>query len=220
MEDAVWDGITRAEALREDAALSRHALADAARSYNWAVVFELLSAWGELINTMRLGGFSWYTPLHHAAHGDAPVDVVQRLIGLGAWRTLRNARGERAVDVAEGRGHRHLLGVLTPEYKHDVPFEVLLKMQVHFHAVIRARAESLVQEHGLRLPALEPLLELDSPQMWFPVPGMYGGFSYRLEAAGVEAKLVSESWCRVVGGSGQRHEITATGSQLVEDGFV
>ncbi len=45
-------------------------------------------------------------------------------------------------------------------------------------------------------------------QMWFPVPGMYGGFSYRLESAGVEAKLVSESWCRVVGGSGQRHEIT------------
>jgi hypothetical protein len=56
--------------------------------------------------------------------------------------------------------------------------------------------------------------------MWFPVPGMYGGFSYRLESVGVEAKLVSESWCRVVGGSGQRHEITSAGSQLVEEGFV
>jgi hypothetical protein len=49
---------------------------------------------------------------------------------------------------------------------------------------------------------------------------MYGGFSYRLESVGVEAKLVSESWCRVVGGSGQRHEITSAGSQLVEEGFV
>jgi hypothetical protein len=56
--------------------------------------------------------------------------------------------------------------------------------------------------------------------MWFPVPGMYGGFSYRLEAAGVEAKLVSESWSRVVGGSGQRHEVTSEGSRLVEEGFV
>jgi len=50
--------------------------------------------------------------------------------------------------------------------------------------------------------------------MWFPVPGMYGGFSYRLEVAGVKAKLVSESWCRVVGGSGQRHEITRTGGRV------
>jgi hypothetical protein len=49
---------------------------------------------------------------------------------------------------------------------------------------------------------------------------MYGGFSYRLETTGVEAKLVSESWCRVVGGSVQRHEITSEGSWFVEEGFV
>jgi hypothetical protein len=49
---------------------------------------------------------------------------------------------------------------------------------------------------------------------------MYGGFSYRLGAAGVEAKLVSESWCRVAEGSGQRHEITSAGSRLVAEGFV
>jgi len=72
----------------------------------------------------------------------------------------------------------------------------------------------------LRLPELEVLLELDRPQMWFPVPGMYGGFSYWLESTGADAKLVSESWSRVVGGSGQRHEITSAGSRLVEEGFV
>jgi len=32
--------------------------------------------------------------------------------------------------------------------------------------------------------ALEVLLELDRPELWFAVPGMYGGFSIRLEAAG------------------------------------
>ncbi|MCY4505399.1 MAG: hypothetical protein OXG35_00345 [Acidobacteria bacterium] len=56
--------------------------------------------------------------------------------------------------------------------------------------------------------------------MWFAVPGMYGGFSYRLEVDDVRPQLVSESWCRVVGGSGQRHAITPGGSQLVEEGFV
>ena len=56
--------------------------------------------------------------------------------------------------------------------------------------------------------------------MWFQVPGMYGGFNYWLETTRVGVKLVSESWCRVAGGSGQRHEVTSAGSQLVEEGFV
>lgn len=38
--------------------------------------------------------------------------------------------------------------------------------------------------------------------------------------ASFEAKLVSESWCRVVGGSGQRHELTSEGSRLLEEGLV
>lgn len=142
------------------------------------------------------------------------------MIGLGAWRTLRNARGERPLDVAERRGHRHLLAILTPVYRHHVPRESIVRLQAHFHAVIRGRAERLVVEQQLRLPELEPLLELDPPEMWFPVPGMAGGFSYRLDADGVRVKLVSESWCRVVGGSGQRHEITSGGSRLVDEGFV
>jgi hypothetical protein len=49
---------------------------------------------------------------------------------------------------------------------------------------------------------------------------MYGGFKYRLERDGAEACLVAESWCRVSGGSGQRHEITSDGSRLVEEGFA
>lgn len=218
--DIVWDGITRAETLHEGVAKIRHALADAAKSYNWPRVFELISEHKELVNTTRPGGSSLYAPLHQAAHGGAPVEVAQRLIGMLAWRTLQNARGERPVDVAERQGHRQLLEVLAPEHKHHVPAGVLLKVQQHFHAVIRERIDRQLPDHGLRLPELEPLLELDRPHMWFPVPGMYGGFSYRLEVAGVEAKLVSESWCRVVDGSGQRHEITSAGSRIVEEGFV
>lgn len=218
--DIVWDGITQADTLSEAAVQHRNVLADAAKSYNWPVVFNVLSEHPELVNTTRPGGSSLYAPLHQAAHGGAPVEVVQRLIGLLAWRTLQNACGERPVDVAERQGHRHLIGVLTPEYKHHVPTGVLLKIQAHFHAVIRERIDRQLPNHGLRLPELEPLLELERPHMWFPVPGMYGGFSYRLETTGVEAKLISESWCRIVDGSGQRHEITSQGGRLVAEGFV
>ncbi len=220
----VWDGITRAGALHDDATQNRHALADAAKSYNWPRVFDLLSEDEELVNTVRPDGVSWYAPLHQAAHGGAPVEVAQRLIGMRAFRTLQNARGERPVDVAERQGHRHLLDVLAPQYKHRVPIGVLLKVQVHFHQVIRGRVDDLVddeaKEPSQRLPELEPLLELDRPRMGFGVPGMYGGFNYCLETTGVGVKLVSESWSRVAGGSGQRHEITSAGSQLVEEGFV
>ena len=139
---------------------------------------------------------------------------------MRAFRTLQNARGERPVDVAERQGHRHLLDVLAPQYKHHVPIGVLLKVQVHFHQVIRGRVDDLVKKQSLRLPELEPLLELDRPRMWFQVPGMYGGFNYWLETTRGRVKLVSESWCRVADGSGQRHEVTSAGNQLVEEGFV
>jgi hypothetical protein len=180
----------------------------------------ILSEHQELINTTRPGGSSLYAPLHQAAHGGAPPEILRRLIGLGAWRTLQNVRGERAVDVAERRGHIHLFGILSPELKRRVPIGILFKVQAHFHAVIRGRAEREIEQHGLRLPELEPLLGFDDLRVWFVVPGTYGGVNYRLLADGVKAKLVSESWSRMVQGSGERHEITSAGSQPVEEGFV
>ena len=218
--DIVWDGITQSATLHEEEADIRQTLADAAKGAAWSRVFEVLSQRPELINSTRLGGSAQYAPLHQAAWHGAKVAVVERLVALGAWRTHQNADGERPVDVAERRGHRHLLATLTPAYQHHVPSGVLLKVQAHFHTVIRGRADELIKENRLRMPDLEPLLELDEPAMWFAVPGMYGGFSYRLEASGVRPKLISKSWCRVVDGSGQRHEITSRGSRLVDEGFV
>ncbi|GAA4260556.1 hypothetical protein GCM10022255_089650 [Dactylosporangium darangshiense] len=95
-----------------------------------------------------------------------------------------------------------------------MPEAVLAAIQERFHEVILGRAGSLVREQALRLPELEVLLE--SEQVWFPVPGMYGGFSFRFEPAGADTRLVSDSWSRVVGGSEQRHVVTATRTEQVE----
>lgn len=218
--DVVWDGIAQAELLNEEGQQLRNALADAAKGYNWPRVFEILRQQPEWVNACRPGSTPLYAPLHQAAHGGAPIEIAEQLIAIGAWRTLQNARGERPVDVAERTGHNNLLHLLEPEYGHRVPLGVLHKIQSYFHEVILGRIEREFQIKNIRLPELEPLLELDQPKMWFPVPGMYGGFSYWLDSCGVEAKLISESWCRVAGGSGQRHEITSAGSRLVEEGFV
>ncbi len=104
----------------------------------------------------------------------------------------------------------------------SVPKNTLLSIQRHFHAVIRERSAELIDRHNVALPELTPLLLLatEEQRAWFPVPGMYGGFSYWFEENGDETKLIVVSWCRIVGGSGQRHEITAVGSQLVAEGFV
>lgn len=100
---------------------------------------------------------------------------------MGAWRTLQNGRSmspsEWGTDTCSG-----YLSLST----NTAPMGVLLRIQAHFHAVIHGRAEREVHIHGLRLPELEPLLELARPHMWFAVPGMYGGFSYRLESSGSE----------------------------------
>ncbi|UOD33418.1 ankyrin repeat domain-containing protein [Massilia violaceinigra] len=216
----MWDGEIKAAEADNEYGLTRLRLADAAKTGDWPVVLDLLGGDRYLVNSSRPGGKSLYAPLHQAAYNGASADVVNHLIRLGAFRTLRNARGERALDVAQRRGHRHLQAVLAPVLHHQVPGAELVKMQAHFHAVIRGRIDEPLADHGLRLPQLAALLELERPHMWFPVPGMCGGFSYWLESGGAAARLVAESWSRVSGGSGQRHEITPQGSELVDEGFV
>src|SRR5262252_6456505 len=92
---------------------------------------------------------------------------------------ILDAIHETPFDVARRRGHNHLLSELQPVFRREVP--ELDAIQHNFHALIRERADHLVHEHALRLPELEPLLELQKPKMWFPIPGMYGGFSYWLD---------------------------------------
>ncbi len=218
--NTVWDGITQSKTLNQEVAEIRHKLSDATKTYDWLRTLEILSEYPQLANSSRPDENSFYAPLHQAAYGGASADVVMQMVKLGAWRTLQNVRGEKPIDIANKLAHRHLISALTPEYKHHISSSVLPEIQKHFHQVIRGRANQLVEEQALRLPELEPLLELEQPKMWFAVPGMYGGFSYWLETKKEETKLITESWCRVVGGSGERHEISAFGSCLVDEGFV
>ena len=220
MSDIIWDGITQSTTLNTEGNRVRQRLADAAKAYDWTTTLSILAENPELINSTRPDGQSGYAVLHQAAHGGASSVVIQQLINLGAWRTLRTAQGERAVDVAQRQGHPQLVDLLTPRLKPEVSLTTIQAIQRHFHVVILTRAEKLIGEHAIRLPELEPLLELASVKVWFAVPGMYGGFAYELSAVSGGPVLISESWSRVVGGSGQRHVVSPHGSLLLEEGFV
>jgi hypothetical protein len=68
----------------------------------------------------------------------------------------------------------------------------------------------------LRMPQTGPLTEVDEPTMWFPVPGLYGGFSIELTGENV---LTVKSWCRVVSGWAETWEITLGASRAIEVGW-
>ncbi len=105
----------------------------------------------------------------------------------------------------------------------DRPEDTLLKIEHYFHQLMRERARDfgdLIERQQLELPQLTATLLADQSRHYFPIPGMYGGFSYELKILENEMILITESWCRVAGGSGQRHKITAQGIELLEEGFV
>jgi hypothetical protein len=101
-----------------------------------------------------------------------------------------------------------------------IPEATLTAIERQFHALIRERAGDLITEHSIDLPSLAGPRPSRKKPTWFPIPGMYGGFNYWWEGRGSHAMLIAESWCRIVSGSGQRHQITADGTRLLEEGFV
>jgi HNH endonuclease len=95
----------------------------------------------------------------------------------------------------------------------------LSEIERHFHALIEERAGALATKKHVDLPSLAGTRPTRKNPAWFPVPGMYGGFKYWWQGRGSQL-LIAESWCRVVSGSGQRHQITSDGPRLLEEGFV
>ena len=101
-----------------------------------------------------------------------------------------------------------------------VSADAIAAIESHFHALIQRVVTSMA---GVALPGVLPHLDRESGESqpkWFPVPGMYGGFSWVLHLEPDEPVLAVESWSRVVGGSGQRHRITRDGCALESKGFV
>src|SRR4051812_4682526 len=154
MADQIWDGTTRSTHLSPEGLKPRRRLADAAKSYDWLAVMDVLHGRPDLVNSSRPDGRSRYAPLHQAAHGGATAGVVLELVNMGAWRGLREAKGERPVDIAKRRGHGHLLGVLEPPDRIELSGSVLGLIQTHFHTVIKQRCGTILKSHRIRLPEL------------------------------------------------------------------
>ncbi|MGP9736079.1 hypothetical protein ACT3SQ_16170 [Brachybacterium sp. AOP42-C2-15] len=213
---AEWPGILDPEVMNENIVEASHRLADAAKAGRWEVVTDLLeSGQAQNANQWRFGGTSWFTPLHQAAWLGAPAEVAENLIRLGAWRSLRTADGARAVDLARARGHHHLLEVLAVPEPTERDQQTFAAWDQHLADLIAERTGRLDPAESRPVPT--EVIALDRLEsLWFPYPGMYGGFSMSIH----RDLLIVKSWSRVVDGSGQGHVITESGCELVEEGFV
>lgn len=231
----VWNGVL--DPTRYPAAVvgARHRLADAAKAGDWPLVFRLLDEPGALagVNDWRPGGTAWFTPLHQVGWHGAPVAVASELIARGALRSLTDSRGRNALDIRTERNseefaskgvgaesHLALRGVLSPPPPTLSP-DRIWALDTHLGAVIDGRLRGVLYEgreprQFLRYPPVAILHEVPDRRLWFPVHGMHGGFDIQLR----DGYLEVNSWCRVVGGSGQRHVITEQGTTLVDQGFV
>lgn len=232
----VWRGVLDPTLLHDHVVVASHRFADAAKAGDWSVVLQILNNPTQQvdINWWRPGGSAWFTVLHQAAWHGAPVNVVASFIRHGALLNLTESRGRTAYDVFKDRerelypgaavgidAHSHtmlarLLEPPTPKLSQNE----IRALDNHLAEVIDRRISALFDGRNprevLRYPPVGILHEVPDQRFWFPVPGMYGGFDIRLQDDFLDVK----SWCRVVGGSGQEHVITAAGAILVDEGFV
>ena len=232
----VWSGVLDPTMLRDDVVSAGHRLANAAKAGDWSTVFQVLDdpAQHVNINGWRPGGTAWFSVLHQAAWHGAPADVVDELIRRGALRSLTDAWERTPYDVRidqenaatspKGAALKHKSVVLRERHlkapTSPLPPELIMRLDRHLGEVIDGRIGRLYDgrktRHILRYPPVGILHEVPGQHVWFPVPGMYGGFDITLRGEFLDV----QSWCRIVGGSGQAHVITRAGAILVDEGFV
>lgn len=225
----VWRGILDPTHVRDDVVSASHRLADAAKDGDWSTVFGLLDDPERRVdvNWWRPGGVVWFTPLHQAAWHGAPIDVVVELMARGALRSVTDAKGRTPYGVYLSRAKAKGVGCkgnpMAREFlkppPSPMPTELVRVLDRHLAAVIDGRIRGVLFDDprkALRYPPVGILHEVPGQQLWFPVPGMYGGFHIVLRQDHLDVR----SWCRVAGGSGQAHRVTDEGATLVDDGFV
>jgi hypothetical protein len=119
-------------------------------------------------------------------------------------------------------GLRRVLNELAPVTPEDLAPDApeLVRVQAHFHSLIRARAGDALRDPGVVLPTLEVSAGTQDDPLWFAIDGMQGGFKYWWDPTSKRMRLMAESWSRVIAGSGQLHEVTASGAHLLGEGFV
>ncbi|KAK3361499.1 hypothetical protein B0T24DRAFT_684538 [Lasiosphaeria ovina] len=196
-----WAGQIRIDSHEQQYQEYREGLADAAKYGSWDDMFRLIdigcSVYGESwVNSSRLkplaesGLVAGWAPLHQAVYMRAPLEVTQKLIDLGASRTLRTLWTEfdwdnmSALELALHLDVCHLIPVLRPVIHMPIPKQTLQLLEKHFHDLIQHELGNAIHDAMLHLPELEVLTEFEPTPTWFPIRigDRHSGYMYQLDA--------------------------------------
>ena len=178
--------------------------------------------WNEDIkNDQRVYPSRRWTIIHHAAYYKAPLQIVQKMAIDRYPLSLPDGEGKLPIDHLDSDTPKDIKALFTPSYKMNFLHLELKLLQANFHEVILERVASLVQKYNVILPILSVLLEDVSKdkEVYFNMPGMYGGFTYWLEFDSSKTEILalySRSSSRLVGNSEQLHKCTKEGWTLVK----
>ena len=171
-----------------------------------------------------------WTIQHHAAHFNAPIEIIQFMVEKHFPMSFKDGEGKTPADHLGTNVDENYKALFKPKFGSisNLNLENLQKIEENFHAVINGRVKDLVEKHNLILPLLSVALEVQVAiefvdHGWCPIPGMYGGFTIEFKLNEDESDvdhLITSSWCRVAGGSGEKHKCTPEKSELIDSGFV
>ncbi|MDX9692154.1 MAG: hypothetical protein RBT45_06825 [Acholeplasmataceae bacterium] len=100
----------------------------------------------------------------------------------------------------------------------------LINIEHFFHQLVITRSADFGvlfedSNHQIELPSINKTL-IDCDEQYIGIPGMYGGFNFKLVMINNEYRMIVKSWSRIYEGSGQIHHITRDSCILVEEGYV
>ena len=216
----IWDGITQAKTIHAEAAQTRHALASAASAAmaSRTGVADPTSPVGKLFATRRICLVRSAAPgclARRSLRHRTAVPWSRRLAHPPerAGRTSCRRRRSARPPTSDRRADPCVQAPRASGSATDSPGAIP-------HGYPRSSETTDLRSTSSACPSWSHCWNWTGQRCGSPYRGCTVGSSYWLETDGVEPRLIAESWCRVVGGSGQRHEVTPSGSQLLEEGFV
>ena len=210
-----WNGITKPGIYSKDYENTVQIMFSKLKNSEWSSVIEIASADINLVNCVRPGSDSFYTILHGAARIGAPIEVIEKIIELGAFRTMKTKNGETAFDLAIKYGNDELVPLLIPKLNFESEQNTLKLIEKNLHLLITKETEGLIYKHLLRLPDINVLLEIQQYDMvYFPIPGMMGGVFFSFNVKNNNALLYVQIESRMWGGA-DYYEVSVDGYRVL-----
>ncbi|WP_263365614.1 hypothetical protein [Edaphobacter bradus] len=96
----------------------------------------------------------------------------------------------------------------VPNYESNQNWATLRAVEAMLHGLIRVRMIEFNADPGLKLPDLVAMAKHKESKIWFPVPGMAGGFDIRLVQSDDSKPVIIASSGSRIGDGWMRHKVT------------